>query len=87
LRSIVVESVIVSLAEAKARLSELTELAARGETIVITKRGKPVVQMTASREPRRPVDLAALKRLTQGQPRQPQGAGEYMRTLREQARY
>lgn len=36
----------VSLADAKARLSELAELAAAGESVVITKRGKPVVRLS-----------------------------------------
>jgi antitoxin (DNA-binding transcriptional repressor) of toxin-antitoxin stability system len=36
----------VSLAEAKARFNELTELAAAGEEVVITKRGKPVVRLS-----------------------------------------
>ena len=38
---------VVSLAQAKARLSELTERVAQGETVIITKRGKPVAQMSA----------------------------------------
>ena len=36
----------VSLAEAKARLSELVARAAEGETVQITRRGKPVAQLT-----------------------------------------
>ncbi len=34
----------VTLADAKARLSELVERAASGETVSITRRGKPVAQ-------------------------------------------
>jgi prevent-host-death family protein len=37
----------VSLAEAKARLSELVERAATGEAICIMRRGKPVAQIIA----------------------------------------
>ncbi len=80
-------STIVSLADAKARLSELTELAAHGETVIITKRGKPVVQMSTPDKPRRPIDLAVLQRLTAGQPMQAQPAGEFVRTVRNQTRY
>jgi len=36
----------ISLAEAKARLSELVARAADGETVQITRRGKPVAQIT-----------------------------------------
>lgn len=81
------ESTVVSLADAKAHLSELTELAAQGETIIITKRGKPVVKMSAPDKPRRPVDVAALRRLTAGQTVQTPPAGEFMRAVRDQARY
>ena len=39
------EEKIITLADAKAHLSELTELAAAGETVIITKRGKPLVKL------------------------------------------
>ena len=80
-------STVVSLADAKAHLSELTDKAARGETVIITKRGKPVVQMSPPDKPRRPIDLAALQRLTADQPMQPQPAGEFVRAMRDQTRY
>jgi prevent-host-death family protein len=45
-------SVLVTLTDAKTRLGELVELAARGEEIVISRRGKPValVSKTAHRD-------------------------------------
>lgn len=42
----------VNLQEAKAHLSRLVEQAARGEPFVITKAGKPLVQVTALVAPR-----------------------------------
>ena len=77
----------VSLADAKARLSELTELAAAGETVLITKRGKPVVKLTKPDRARQPVDLAVLRRLTAKLPVQEQDAGTFMRTVRDDTRY
>lgn len=77
----------VNLADAKARLSELAEQAAEGDTIVITKRGKPVAKLSRADAPRKPIDLAALQRLTANLPRQAQEAGEFVRGLREDARY
>lgn len=77
----------ISLAEAKARLSELVDRAAAGETIVITKRGKPVLEMVKPRAAPQRIDLKALRRLTAGLPRQKQSAAEALRALREQARY
>src|SRR5687768_17134439 len=43
----------VSLAEAKARLSELVARAAEGETVQITRRGEPVAQIAPIRAPRK----------------------------------
>lgn len=46
----------ISIAEAKAHLSELVEQAANGEDVIITKRGKPVAALTALRTKRKRVD-------------------------------
>jgi antitoxin (DNA-binding transcriptional repressor) of toxin-antitoxin stability system len=77
----------INLAEAKARLSELVDRAAAGERIVITKRGKPVLEMVKPQAPPQRIDLKTLRRLTAGLPRQKQGAAEALRELRDQARY
>lgn len=42
-----------SLRDAKARLSELIDQAARGEDIVITRRGRPVARLSSVAAPRR----------------------------------
>lgn len=81
------DSKTVSLADAKARLSELAELAAAGETVVITRHGKPVVRMTRPESPRKPVDLKQLQQLTASMPPQTEDAGEFMRQMRDNARY
>jgi antitoxin (DNA-binding transcriptional repressor) of toxin-antitoxin stability system len=77
----------VSLAEAKARLSELTELAAAGQEVVITKRGKPVVRLSRPEVARRAIDLEALRRLTDQMPEQSEESGDFMRRVREESRY
>ena len=77
----------VSLADAKARLSELVERAAAGDTVRITRRGKPVAQITAVKAPRQPIDIAALRALTDSMPPQKQSAREFVRTMRDKARY
>lgn len=81
------EGKTVSLADAKAHLSELTELAAMGETVLITKRGKPVARVVRPEPPRKPVDLATLRHLTAGMPAQTEDAGSFMRSVRDDARY
>lgn len=47
---------LINVHTAKARLSELLERAAKGEEVVIAKRGKPFVRLIAveDRSPRRP---------------------------------
>jgi prevent-host-death family protein len=77
----------VNLADAKARLSELVERAAAGDTVCIVRRGKPVAQITAIGAERKPVDLEALRALTKTMPRQDEPAGEFVRRMRDEARY
>ena len=57
-----------SLAEAKARLSELVTRAAEGESVQITRRGKPVAQITPIDRPRKPIDIELLRSVTEGMP-------------------
>ena len=54
-----------SVAEAKAQLSAIIEMVEAGETITITKRGKPVVKMVpANALPIKPkMDLEELRKL------------------------
>lgn len=77
----------VSIADAKAHLSELTERAAAGETVVITRRGKPIARMSPADRPRKSVDLERLRRLTERQPEQPEDAAGFTRRMREDSRY
>jgi prevent-host-death family protein len=77
----------VSLAEAKAHLSELVDRAAGGEPICITRRGKPVAQLSAATRPRKPVDLAALRALTARMSIQQESAGDFVRRMRDEDRY
>ncbi len=77
----------VSLAEAKAHLSELLDLVATGEEICITRRGKPVAQITAASRPRRPIDVAALRAMTDRMTLQVESAGDFVRRMRDEDRY
>ena len=77
----------VSLAHAKAHLSELVERAAAGEPVCITRRGKPVAQITGVATPRKPIDVAALRALTDAMPMQQESAGEFIRRMRDEDRY
>lgn len=77
----------VTLADAKARLSALVEQASRGETVRITRRGKTVAQITTIDRPRRPIDLAALRALTDAMPVQTVATREWLRQVRDEERY
>jgi prevent-host-death family protein len=52
---------IVNMHEAKTHLSRLVDQAARGESVVIAKAGKPVVRMAAIDAPREPRRLGFLQ--------------------------
>ena len=77
----------VSLARAKAHLSELVERAARGEPIRITRRGKPVARLTGIERQPKSVDLGALQALTRSMPMQPAPARSWLRSVRDESRY
>lgn len=77
----------IKLAYAKAHLSQLAERAAAGETLIITKRGKPVMQLGQAHAPRKPVDITALQRLTQAMPVQTEDAGAFMSRIRGEGGY
>lgn len=77
----------VNLAEAKAHLSKLVERAAAGEPVCITRRGKPIAQITALDARRKQIDIRALKAMTDAMPVQPETAREFIRRMRDEDRY
>ena len=77
----------ISLAEAKAHLSELVERASQGEAVRITRRGKPVACIMGIGRDRQPIDLAALRAMTTAMPRQAEPARDWLRRERDAARY
>lgn len=76
----------LNLAEAKARLSELTERVTHGDEVVITRHGKPVARIQQVREKARRVDVAAFRRVTAAQAEQAP-ASVLIRQLRDDARF
>lgn len=77
----------VSVADAKAHLSELLVAVESGETIEITKRGKPVATLTGVLRAKKPVDLDWLRSVTDGMQYSDVSAGEIVRQMRDDARY
>jgi prevent-host-death family protein len=77
----------VNLVDAKAHLSKLVERAAAGDTVRITRRGKPVAQITAVQTPRKRIDASALRVMTDRMPMQRESARDLVRRLRDEDRY
>lgn len=78
---------VISLAEAKAHLSELVDRVEAGDSIEITRRGRRVARLVAARAPRRPIDVAALRALTAAMPASSQSSADLVRSMRDGDRY
>ena len=57
-----------TVAEAKAHLSELLARVENGEDLVITRRGRPVAQLSPVRPVKRPPDWQAIRTFRESQP-------------------
>jgi prevent-host-death family protein len=77
----------ITLADAKARLSELVDRVEAGDSIDITRRGKPVARLSAAGKPRQRIDAALLQALTATMPPQNQSAADLVSSMREGDRY
>ena len=76
-----------SIADAKARLSELVDRVEAGETVEITRRGKLVARVSPPERKLKKFDVDALRRLTANHKKQNEGAGEFIRQMRDSDRY
>lgn len=76
----------INLADAKARLSELVDRVEAGEPIEITRRGKAVARLSPALPPRKPIDLALLRAVTDTMPLQTESAGDFVRAMRDSDR-
>ena len=74
----------ISVAETKSHLSELLNRVARGEEIVITRRGRPVARLMPVSSAKRPV--SSLAEFRSHVPRPDIAASEVLRMLREESR-
>jgi len=79
--------VAIKLADAKAQLSELIDRVEAGDSIDITRRGKPVARLTAVARPRRPIDATLLQALTATMPPQVEDAADLVRSMRDGDRH
>jgi prevent-host-death family protein len=77
----------INLADAKAHLSELVDRVEAGDSIDITRRGKPVARLTSVAKPRKPIDATLLQALTATMPPQTESAADLVRAMRDGDRY
>jgi prevent-host-death family protein len=77
----------ISLADAKAHLSELVDRAEAGVSIDISRRGKPVARLTSVTPPRKPINIDLLQSLTATMPAQAESAAVLVRSMRDDDRY
>jgi prevent-host-death family protein len=78
---------VYSVAEARARFSELIAAAEAGETVVITRRGEPVVELAPRRKVKEKRDLSWLFQATAGMEYSESDSGDLVRQMRNDARY
>lgn len=77
----------ISLTYAKAHLSELVDRVEAGDSIDITRCGKPIARLTATAKPRKAVDATLLQSLTATMSPQLLAAGDIVRSMRDGDRY
>jgi hypothetical protein len=77
------QAMAINLAEAKARLSELVDRVEAGDSIEILRRGKAVARLTAPATPRKRVDAALLRSLTDSLPPATESAADLVRAMRD----
>ena len=73
----------VTLAQAKAHLSELLDRVEAGEDLVITRRGRPVARVSAVEKPKRPP--RSLADFRSRMPRWRKTSAELLRELRDES--
>lgn len=76
----------VSVADAKAHLSEIIDAVEKGEHVEITRRGKPVADLVPKVKPRARIDIAWLESITAGMEPSDVDSVDIIRQMRD-ARY
>jgi prevent-host-death family protein len=73
----------INLSDAKAQLSNLVDRAERGEEVTILRRGKPAARLVAVEQPKKPIDVEALRRLRAKMPEGTLTGVEILREMRD----
>jgi len=74
----------VSVAEAKAHLSELLDAVEKGEHVEITRRGKPIADIVPKESARKPIDVEWLRSVTATMTPSKIDSAELIRQMRDE---
>ena len=77
----------INLADVKARLSELVDRVAAGDSVELIRRGKPVALAREFTAPRKRVSVILLQSLAATMPQRSQGAANLVNSMRNNDRY
>lgn len=77
----------VSVAEAKTQFSALVDQALAGESVLITRRGKPVAEIVPVQKIKKAIKLADLRAMTDGEPVFGTNDDDFIRQFRDAERY
>ena len=80
----------INIADLKDELGTLIDRLEAGEVVQITRNGQPFARVTPEATPLprcKPIDVDALEALAKSLPYQEQGAGEFVRMMRDGDRY
>jgi prevent-host-death family protein len=78
--------VTVSLAQAKARLSELLDKVEAGEEIVVTRHGKAVARISPTAKTKKPIDYDRLAEFRATMPSLGEPSVDLIRAMRDEGR-
>lgn len=76
----------VSLAQAKARLSELLDKVEAGEEVIVTRHGKAVARISQAAKPKKPIDFDRLAAFRATMPNLGEPSVDIIRKLRDEGR-
>jgi prevent-host-death family protein len=76
----------VSLAQAKARLSELLDKVAAGEEVIVTRHGKAVARISPAERAKKPIDYDRLAEFRATMPNLGEPSVDILRKLRDEGR-
>lgn len=74
----------MSVAQAKAHLSEILDRVEAGETVTITRRGRPVARVSGIVARKKPIDFDALRRFRESMPMSERSSADIIREMRDE---